>query len=50
MIKTLAGHVRFSLYEVKGSYHVNKQATLTRTLIIYWPSSLSLVLNFLNAS
>ena len=34
MIKTLAEHVRFSLYEVKGSYHVNKQATLTRTLII----------------
>jgi len=47
MIKTLAGHVRFSLYEVKSFY---QQATLTRTPIILLPSSPSLVPNFLNTS
>jgi len=45
MIKTLAGHVRFLLYEVITSKQHGRALLLS-----HWPSSPSLVPNFLNAS
>ena len=33
-IKTLTGHVRFSLFKTQGFHHVNQQATLTCPSII----------------